>query len=130
MERVQRLATRMIPGLKHVEYEERLKTLNLYSMERRRLRGDLIETFKIVHGLIGISRDALFDLAPQVGTRGHQLKLKKPCSRLQLRANFFGVRVINAWNKLPNDLVNLETVDGFKRMLDRKWRDIFGETPV
>ena len=130
VEKVQRLATKMIPGLNHVNYEDRLRTLDLFSMERRRLRGDLIETFKITKGFTNVPKDSLFNPAPRVGTRGHQLKLKKPHSRLQLRANFFSVRVINAWNKLPNELVNLNTVECFKKTLDRKWKDIFGETPV
>ena len=57
----------MIPGLRGRSYEERLDILNLFSMERRRLRGDLIETFKLLKGLNKIDGD-LFKLLPESRT--------------------------------------------------------------
>ena len=60
MERVQRRATRLIPGLARLSYEERLKETGLYTLERRRLRGDMIEMFKIMKGIDKISEDELF----------------------------------------------------------------------
>ena len=43
-------ATRMVPGLKRLPYEDRLRRLDIYSFTARRLRGDLIETYKLLHG--------------------------------------------------------------------------------
>jgi len=48
LERVQKRFTRMIPGMKSLSYEERLRTLALYSLEFRRMRADLIETYRIL----------------------------------------------------------------------------------
>ena len=118
IEQVQRLATRMLPGMKHIPYEDRLDILGMFSMERRRLRGDLIETFKMLRGLSSFDGHGIFQVDSQTSTRGHPLKLKKPHVRLQTRANFFSIRVINAWNKLPESLVSLTSVNAFKRALD------------
>ena len=51
IERVQRRATRLVPGLARLSYEERLKETGVYTLERRRLRGDMIEMFKIMKGV-------------------------------------------------------------------------------
>ena len=60
IERIQCRATRLIPGLAGLSYEERLKETGLYTLERRRLRGDMIEMFKIMKGIDKISADELF----------------------------------------------------------------------
>ena len=59
-ERVQRRVTRLILGLARLSYEERLKETGLYTRERRRLRGDMIEMFKIMKGRDKISEDELY----------------------------------------------------------------------
>ena len=51
LESVQRRMTKMIHNVRNLEYKERLKTLGLHSLERRRLRGDMIEVFKWVNGI-------------------------------------------------------------------------------
>lgn len=127
IERVQRLATRMVAGMRGKSYKERLETLGLFSMERRRLRGDLIETFKIMKGLTGLEMGNLFTRAPLESTRGHQMKLMKPRCRLNLRANFFTNRVIDVWNQLPSSLLDCSTVDGFKKQLDGIWIRLYPE---
>ena len=60
LERVQRRATRMVEGLKNIPYEERLKRLNLTTLETRRLRADMIEVYKMFHGMEGLDRNKFF----------------------------------------------------------------------
>ncbi len=69
LERVQRLATRLVRGLRHVPYEERLRQLNLFSLERRCLRADLTLAFKIFKG--DINQSKFFLHPPRAGLRGH-----------------------------------------------------------
>ena len=68
-ERVQRRATRLIPGLAGLSYEERLKETGLYTLERRRLRGDMMEMFKIMKGRDKISADEFFNRVDRDRTR-------------------------------------------------------------
>ena len=71
LEKVQERATKSVRGLGNYSYEERLRMLKLHSLSKRRMRGDLIEVFKIVRGLSGLSFDAFFQYARQRNTRGH-----------------------------------------------------------
>ena len=76
-EGVQRRTTRLIPGLTRLSYEERLKETGLYSLERRRLREDMIEMFKIMKSTDKISADKLFNRVDSDRTRGRSLRVKK-----------------------------------------------------
>jgi len=94
LESVQRLPTRMVAGLHDLTYEQRLTRLNLFSLERRRLRGDLIETFKIVHGFTNMPVDQLFQILPaNHPTRHHSLsivQLRALCSKTHMRGEWYG----------------------------------------
>ena len=79
IERVQRRATGSILGLARLSYEERLMETWLYSLERRRLRGDMIEMFKILKGIDKISADELFNRVDSDRTRGHSLREEESC---------------------------------------------------
>ena len=93
LEKVQRRATKLVKGVKHKPYEERLKLLGIASLENRRVRGDLIQVFRIVKGFDRVNTEDFFDLDNGGGhaLRGHNLKLKVNRSRLQLRRCFFSV---------------------------------------
>ena len=129
LERVQRLATRWVAGIEGLPYEERLKRLNLFSLARRRLRGDLIEVYRMSSGLAGIPLASL--LTPHEGrlTRGHEHKLKKVQSRLELRRCFFTQRVVNPWNRLPAEVASAPSLSVFKKMLDDCWDQCFPHLP-
>ena len=132
IEGVLRRATKIIPGLKDLPYEQRLKAMKLPSMSYRRIRGDLIETYKYTHDLYNVSSN-LFEFNKCDRTRGHNFKLVKPRCMTSLRQHFFSQRVIERWNNLPPMIAEAPSVNAFKNRLDRLMKDnIFsiGEPPT
>ena len=119
LERVQRSATKIIVECKNQNYETRLKTLNLTNLEDRRIRGDLIQVFKLIKGIDNVDYRTLFKLADCSRTRGHKFKIVKVRSRLEIRKKLFSVRDVNEWNKLPSLVVEAESVNCFKNRLDK-----------
>jgi len=118
LEGVQRRATRLVTGLGKLEYGERLREMNLFSLERRRLRGDLIEVFKLFEGKTGVDIGVFFELEGDGRLRGHDRKLKKLGCKLDVRKYFFSNRIVDSWNKLPGEVVCSGSIGGFKRALD------------
>ena len=119
LESIQRRMTKMINGIRHLEYKDRLKRLQLHSLERRRLRGDLIEVFKWVKGFNkgDISR-VLIVSGPGV-TRTNGFKLEKFRFRKEIGKNWFTNRVVDEWNRLNEHVVGAESISCFKSRLDK-----------
>ncbi|XP_076036824.1 uncharacterized protein LOC143022484 [Oratosquilla oratoria] len=124
VEAVQRRATKMVPGLRTLTYSERLKKLGLPTLTYRRSRGNVIETFKIITGVYdeGVS-EGLFVRQTELVTRGHNKGIFVQRTRLNIRKYTFSNRVVNNWNKLPEDVVNAKSVVDFERKLDRVWKN-------
>ena len=121
LEKVQRRATKLIPEIKDKPYEERLRIIGLTTLEDRRIRGDLIEVFKIMHGFENLERKKFFKLSSEVDsrdTRGHKYKIWTPRRKSLTRRQFFDIRVINNWNSLPPWVVESGSVLNFKVNLD------------
>jgi hypothetical protein len=121
LERIQRRATKLLPSTKNLTYSERLKVLRLPSLEYRRRRGDMIETWKILHG----KYDGLFPwfiLDKDSIVRGHSLKLKKIGKNTPQKRKVFSFRIINDWNSLPDSVVTAVNINTFKSNLDKFWK--------
>ena len=119
IERIQHRFTRMIPEIKALPYTERLQRLNLWTLEGRRVRADLIEVFKMINGLTNVKFEVFFEFDTNCRTRGHARKLKKNRFNRDLRQHFFTERIINVWNKLDNQTVMASSLNSFKNNLDR-----------
>ena len=124
LERVQRRATKIIPGFDNLCYKDRLKKLGLTTLEVRRRRGDLIQTYKILTGKDKLDVNKFFQMNQQIQTtRGHPLRITKQHCRLHIRKHTFSQRVINDWNALPRTVVLANSINQFKNSLDRFWKN-------
>ena len=119
LEKIQRRATKLIPGLRDFRYEERLKECGLTTLETRRLRGDQIEVFEILNGYENIDSNIFREIKESKITRGHNYTLVKKQSRLDVRKYSFSQRTINVWNKLSTDCVHASSVNMFKNKIDK-----------
>ena len=117
MKKIQRRATKLIPGHRDLTYEERLKECGLTTLETRRLRGDQID--KILNGYENIESNIFFEIKESKITRGHNFKLVKKQSRLDVRKYSFSQRTINVWNNLSTDCVHASSVNIFKNKIDK-----------
>ena len=119
LEKVQKRAIGIISGMGGLDYAERLRALKMDTLEERRRESDMVETYKIMNGL---SADPAIWFAP-AGQPGNDrvtrltadpLNVRIPATRLELRKNFFSVRVCEGWNALPSDVKNSVNVKKFK----------------
>ena len=91
---------------------------HLDSLELRRLKADLIETYKIVYGIEDIRFDDFFRFAPYSGTRSNGLKLAVTLCKTDIRKHFFSNRVVSLWNAMPSYVVTAYSLSHFKRLLN------------
>ena len=124
LENVQRRAVRMISNLQG-SYEQKLRVLGLTTLEENRVRGDMVEMYKMMTGKGKVDFRDWFQLAPSRegagntrGSTGYLNVMVSPQSNSEVRRNFFSHRCPRLWNSLPDSVKMVNTVDGFKAAYD------------
>ena len=114
-------ATRMVKGFKKLPYESRLRKMGIYSLDRRRLRGDLIETFKII-----TEKTCELEKMFSAVTSGLRTFIETVQAKMQYnnQTEFLFV-TCHQWIKLQQEVVDAPTITSFTNRLDRHWRDIW-----
>jgi len=104
----------MIQGLEHLSYEERLRELGLFNLEKGRVQGNLTVAFQYLKQASKKAGEGLFIKACHERTRGNSFKPKKCSFGLDVRKNFFTVRVVRHWNRFPREAVNAASLQMLK----------------
>lgn len=142
LEDVQKRAVRNICGLTG-SYEEKLKQIDLSALVERRVRGDMIQTFKIMNNIDDVNSNVWFKPVQtdsyatrqtvQINTDGsleHNLNIVQPIARLDLRKEFFSNRVPKTWNTIPSHIQKSASVNNFKRSYDNWFDDKQSENVI
>ena len=120
LEKVQRRATKMVPELSDMSYDERLRILKLYPLKDRRLRGDMITTYKILNNMINVPKDKICPMSmSRTSTRRHGLQIDRRMCKTDVRKYFYTQRIAEPWNKLSSNIVYSPTVASFKANYDK-----------
>jgi hypothetical protein len=125
IEKVQKKMVSMVSGLQATTYEGKLSELGLESLETRRRNADIYTMHKLVHGVGDVDIENWFE--KRVGTmvtraRTDALNVKSKNGTLELRRNFFTMRIVKDWNSVPAEIKNISVPGKFKAELKR-WQD-------
>ena len=125
LESVQRRATKTVPGLAKLDYDKRLRKLKLPTLAYRRIRGDMIQVFKLTSPTAGYDKTLppFFELSQNTDLRGHSKKLEINRCKKDVGKYSFSHRVKNIWNKLPEDVIAAGDLLQFEKKLDNHWKN-------
>ena len=133
LEKVQERLVRMLSDVKGSTYEQKLADAGLTTLEKRRKRGDAIETFKTLNGFNRVDKKKWFSLenedarptrrnaeVSESGVRKKDHVLRTESARLEVRRNFYNVRAAKTWSDIPQSVKDTTSVNAFKNAYD-KW---------
>ena len=122
LEKVQRRATKLVPEYRDLPYEVRLEKLKLFPLTKRRLRGDMITTYKIINGLLDVDKVVRVspNISSKIETRSHNQQLLSNVPRTNMRKHFYTNRIILPWNTLSRETISSESVNIFKARYDKE----------
>ena len=126
VEDVQRRATKLISEIKNLSYPERLRELKLPTLSYRRIRGQMIEVYKIINHIYdkNVSENILkFRPNADFNLKGNDYTLEQKRIYKPECKHFFCNKVVTIWNTLPNNVVLSESLNVFKNRLDKLWRN-------
>ena len=115
-------ATKLVISIKNLTYKDRLKRLKLPTLIYRRIRGDMIEVYKILTNKHDSGVNLYLEKQQDNITRGHSLKLVNNRYHYDLRKFSFAPRIVNVRNSLPEIVISAAITDTFKRRLDKFWQ--------
>jgi hypothetical protein len=118
LEKVQRRATRLLGECRDMDYKRRLQYLGLHSLKGRRIRGDLIEIYKIFNSMVDLRVKDMFQQPGYTSTRNSDCKIYNEQWETKIRKFTLRYRNINHWNTLTNSLKHAESTNKFKNTID------------
>jgi ribonuclease P/MRP protein subunit RPP40 len=127
LENLQRRATKLAPAIRNLSYEKRLEIMGLTTLEKRRERGNLIQAWPrscqlVLAGVV--SMRSTFSTESQ--TRGHWFKIteREIVRTCEFRHQFLTNRCIGNWNSLPGHIVEAQSTNSFKAVLDKNSKKV------
>ena len=124
LERIQKRATKLVKSIRNKTYDERLKFLNLQNLEDRRLRGDLIQMYKLVNGVerVRLVKGLNYSNSLSLNLRRANNKriVREINKKASCRFNFLTNRIVSKWNELSDHAISVKTVNGFKACIDKE----------
>ena len=114
----------MVPNIRNLTYSNRLKQLGLPTLQYRRLRTDIIQTFKIIKDIDIVDKNKVFPPNRASVTRGHQEKIYEKYSRTNIRKFCFTQRIVDTWNSLPGEVIRATSINIFKNKINKHWKSL------